>query len=118
MREQAAAGLVSSHPVRYGDELPEIPEDGTVFLLDFSLKAEAFHLLVERTKRVVVLDHHKTALAELSFPENTFKHRPLNDRPDIFIDVNKSGGRLAWEYFFPSEPSPFLVDYTEDRDLW
>ncbi|MDE2470086.1 MAG: hypothetical protein KGL35_15415, partial [Bradyrhizobium sp.] len=25
---------------------------------------------------------------------------------------------LAWEHFFPSDVAPWLVDYTEDRDLW
>lgn len=29
-----------------------------------------------------------------------------------------SGVRLTWEYFFPEQPASWLVDYTEDRDLW
>lgn len=37
---------------------------------------------------------------------------------EIRFDMGKSGARLAWEYFFPGEVAPWLVDYTEDRDLW
>lgn len=51
------------------------------------------------------MDHHKTAEAELAgldFCE---------------FDLNRSGGRLAWERFIDPQP-PWLITYTEDRDLW
>lgn len=43
--------------------------------------------------------------------------------PRIHFDMTKSGGRLAWEHFaylggWLTMKSPWLVDYTEDRDLW
>jgi hypothetical protein len=31
--------------------------------------------------------------------------------------MNKSGARLAWE-FFPDKPVPGLIRYVEDRDIW
>jgi uncharacterized protein len=41
----------------------------------------------------------------------------------VCFDMNKSGGRLAWEFFaylggWQGMKAPWLVDYTEDRDLW
>jgi hypothetical protein len=60
--------------------------------------------------RVVVLDHHKTAqqdLADLG-----------GEKLLVRFDMGKSGGRLTWEHFYPDEPAPWLVEYTEARDLW
>jgi uncharacterized protein len=74
---------------------------------------------------VVVLDHHKTAQAELDGIVDEFCQRPDlianppgSELPVVHFDMNKSGGRLTWEHFFPGKPAPWLVDYTEDRDLW
>lgn len=118
MRSAYAAGTVSFHPVNYDSRLPEIPANATVFLLDFSLKREAMRSLIRSVKRVILLDHHKTAIKDLEGLADEFKDRPLNDQPDIFFDVEKSGGQMAWQYFFPGEPEPLLVRYTADRDLW
>ena len=32
--------------------------------------------------------------------------------------MNKSGARLAWEYWHPNETLPELLAYIEDKDLW
>src|SRR5262249_25358010 len=34
------------------------------------------------------------------------------------FDMERSGARLAWEYFFPEKDPPWLVNYVQDRDLW
>lgn len=52
-----------------------------------------------------VLDHHKTAKADLeglSFCE---------------FDMNRSGAGMTWDALY-TEPRPWLVNYVEDRDLW
>jgi oligoribonuclease NrnB/cAMP/cGMP phosphodiesterase (DHH superfamily) len=88
----------------------------------------------------VVLDHHATAEQALAGIVDEFTMRPDliatdeaanphgQELPVVWFDMQKSGGRLAWEYFnrqsgpSPADvlirPSPWLVDYTEDRDLW
>jgi uncharacterized protein len=93
-------------PVRYGEPVPPIPEGTSkVLIVDFCYPRAELDALAARVP-VVVLDHHKTSEPELDgFAESTW-HR------------EKSGARLAWEYFFRAGKTPRLVDYVEDRDLW
>lgn len=30
----------------------------------------------------------------------------------------RSGAGMTWDFFFPAEPRPKLIDHIEDRDLW
>lgn len=85
------------------------PPDATgrdVMIFDFAYPREALLAMKERAASLVVLDHHKTH-AEV-----------LSDLPFCRFDMEKSGGQMAWEYFKKDEPPPWLVAYTEDRDLW
>lgn len=85
------------------------PPDATgrdVMIFDFAYRREALLTMKEQAASLVVLDHHKTHAEALS------------DLPFCHFDMNKSGGLLAWEYFKKEEPPPWLVAYTEDRDLW
>lgn len=81
-----------------------------ILIADFSWPKDALLKLAEKNKQVVVLDHHKTAQADLDGVE----HENLT----VIFDMDKSGGRLTWEHFHGFAISPWLVDYTEDRDLW
>lgn len=98
-------------PVQYGQEPPDVL-GRDVFILDFSYKRPVMERMRESARMLTVLDHHKTAQAELE----GFGGQSANTL--CRFDLNKSGGRLAWEWFFPGEPASWLVDYTEDRDLW
>src|SRR5262249_41598557 len=42
----------------------------------------------------------------------------LKGLTNAFFDLNKSGARLAWEYFHPEKDTPELIEFIEDRDLW
>lgn len=99
-------------PVQYGQPPPGAVWEGgkQVFIVDFSYKRDMLLQLCDTNSRVVVLDHHKTAQAELE----GLVHPALT----CVFDMNRSGGRLAWEHFFPGEEPLWLVNYTEDRDLW
>ena len=92
-------------PANYGESPPDV-SGRDVFILDFSYKRPVMLEVIDKAKSVVVLDHHKTAKAE------------LDGLACATFDMEKSGGRLSWEHFFPVKPAPWLVDYTEDRDLW
>jgi oligoribonuclease NrnB/cAMP/cGMP phosphodiesterase (DHH superfamily) len=99
-------------PVVHGEEPPWDKITGrVVYLLDFSYKQRMLELMIAGCQALVLLDHHKTAQAELAGVPGFAPHL-------IRFDMDKSGGRLAWEYFHPFTPAPWLVDYTEDRDLW
>lgn len=111
-------------PVNYGQDPPDVT-GLDVFILDFSYKRPVMRSVLSQAHRVTVLDHHKTAEAELAGIVDEFVQRPDlianppgSELPVVHFDMNKSGGRLTWEHFFPGKPSPWLVDYTEDRDLW
>lgn len=92
-------------PVMYGQEPPDVNRR-EVFIVDFSYPRNVLERMNREADSLVVLDHHKTAQAD------------LEGLPYCHFDMNKSGGRLAWEHFFPGKESPWLVDYTEARDLW
>jgi oligoribonuclease NrnB/cAMP/cGMP phosphodiesterase (DHH superfamily) len=109
-----ALGDIEAVPVQYGQDPPDVT-GREVYILDFSYKRSVMIVLWQQARRLVCLDHHKTAAEELAdlYPTGG------GDDGLIRFDMNKSGGRLAWEYFFtPGRASPWLVDYTEDRDLW
>lgn len=89
-----------------------------VYFVDFSGTRDEIMLLSTLASRVFVIDHHKTAQAELSgiFPSNV----------TIIFDMNKSGARLAWEFsrsmigerLIQEHEVPWLIRYVEDGDLW
>jgi oligoribonuclease NrnB/cAMP/cGMP phosphodiesterase (DHH superfamily) len=108
----------------YGQSAPEVA-GRDVYILDFSYKRDEMRRILSQAHKVVVLDHHKTAQAELDGIVDEFIQRPDliqnppgSELPVIWFDMNKSGGRLTWEFFRKDAPAPWLVKYTEDRDLW
>jgi oligoribonuclease NrnB/cAMP/cGMP phosphodiesterase (DHH superfamily) len=124
-----ALGEIEAVPVNYGQAHPCMAFR-TVYILDFSYKRNEMRAILSEAQSVTVLDHHKTAQAELDGLVDEFIQRPDliqnkagSELPRIHFDMNKSGGRLAWEHFaylggWQDMKSPWLVDYTEDRDLW
>lgn len=111
-------------PVQYGQDPPDV-SGADVYIVDFSYKRDVMRRIMSSARFVCVLDHHKTAASELAGIVDEFVLRPDlianppgSELPLVRLDMNKSGGRLAWEYFHPDRPPPWLVEYTEDRDLW
>jgi oligoribonuclease NrnB/cAMP/cGMP phosphodiesterase (DHH superfamily) len=103
-------------PVNYGQAPPEMEAGATVYILDLSYK-RAVMLGICRRNTVIVLDHHRTAEAELAGLAEELMGAGY-PAPRVTFDMAKSGGRLAWERFHGDKPAPWLVDYTEARDLW
>lgn len=122
----------SFHAAHY-EELPPNVRGRRVFILDFSYSRSVLETLAKEAEALIVLDHHKTAEAELAgLPYCTF-------------DMDKSAAQLTWDWLVkeghatssrpetPQAPplvraipesatadsgAPWLVDYTADRDLW
>lgn len=92
-------------PVRHGNPLPEIPPGAEVYILDFSYDRETLIALAQSC-RLKVLDHHCTAQAE------------LKDLDFAEFDMQRSGAVMAWNYFFPDQPVPLLLQYVQTQDLW
>lgn len=100
-------------PVHYNEPLPQElldrinePNDIEVYIVDFSYDRETLDDLNSKVMKLIVLDHHKTAL------------EALRGAPYAIFDMNKSGAVLAWEYFRPGVPVPKLLLHVQDRDLW
>lgn len=96
-------------PVQYGKPIPESVEYGRneeVYILDFSYPRDILLRLRSQHRFVKVIDHHKTAEADLTGLD------------DCIFDMTKSGAVLAWEYFHPGEPLPTILECIQDRDLW
>ena len=93
-------------PVGFSSPMPEIEDGSGVYILDFSYPRDELIALQERTQ-VLVLDHHKTAEAQ------------LKGLSYAVFDLGKSGATLTWEWFngLCSMP-PEFIRYIEDRDLW
>lgn len=119
-------------PAQYGQDQPDV-SGKRVFIVDFSYKRSVMLDLIQQCRgRLVVLDHHKTAQAELDGITLECYRDVLDELPYVLFDMDKSGGRLAWEYLcafhqvvdkikgcgYWLHKAPWLVDYTEDRDLW
>ncbi|XP_057446725.1 uncharacterized protein LOC130738649 [Lotus japonicus] len=114
------------------DDLP-LHEISDLYLLDFVGPPGFVQEIATKVPRVIVLDHHKTALeslgSESSLGENVIK----------VIDMERSGATIAFDYFkekllspddddgvVVSQPSVLdefervrqLFKYIEDGDLW
>lgn len=124
--------------VNYGQP-PPMNEcaDKDVLIVDFSYPADSLRAFGDVAKSVVVLDHHKTAEADLkdfSVPERlsalgvhsvaegradkTIQDYWETDRVIANFDMDRSGARMAWEFCHPGEAAPSLITLIEDRDLW
>jgi oligoribonuclease NrnB/cAMP/cGMP phosphodiesterase (DHH superfamily) len=96
-------------PGVYGKEPPDVT-DREVFLVDFSYKRSIIEEMLKKASLMIILDHHISAINDLKDLKA--------DNLDTVFDVNRSGATIAWDYLFPYEPRPALLNHVEDRDLW
>lgn len=93
-------------PVAHQRTPPGDFKDKEVYFVDFAYPVETTKRILEEANKVVIIDHHKTTKdsAELAH--------------DHLYSENNSGAVLAWQYFFSKIPTPKLLKYVEDMDLW
>ncbi len=92
-------------PARYGESPPDV-KGKNVLIVDFSYPRDTLlQMLADTDERLRVLDHHKTAEAD------------LEGLPFCTFDMERSGAGLAWDVLIGGT-RPWLVDAIEDRDLW
>lgn len=122
----SAAAVLRAFPdatliaVNYGDPIYyEGLTDAVVYVVDFSFPQEVILEMVKYVRRLVILDHHRT------FRETALRIKELNDTGEfgadlveIVYDESRSGALISWQYFFPHEEVPLLVQHISDRDLW
>jgi len=91
-------------PAQYGDDPPDVTGKD-VLIVDFSYPRDVLLRMHEQAASLRVLDHHRTAAAE------------LGGLWFATFDMARSGAGLAWDELHDEE-RPMLVNYVEDRDLW
>src|SRR5258705_10960382 len=103
----------------YGLRFPEVDIDGKNLLIaDFSYKPDVLAGLAARAKSIVILDHHKTAEADLKDVnrivglscegiQRSFD-RIAGAGMNVLaeFDMARSGGRLAWALCFAGAKRP------------
>jgi oligoribonuclease NrnB/cAMP/cGMP phosphodiesterase (DHH superfamily) len=99
------------YPGVHGEPPPDVT-GRVVYMVDFSYKRPVLLEIAEHAESITILDHHKTAAADLDGIEF------CSNKIEVKFDMDKSGARLAWECFHPREDVPNFVTFVEDRDLW
>lgn len=124
-------------PGVYGKEPPDVAGKH-VLMVDFSFKRPVIDAMAQTAKSIVIIDHHKTAEADLEPFKVTlcdgakffhtdmagmFRDMAELDRPPIlaWFDMSQSGAVMAWEFAHGIErndPPPTMLALIQDRDLW
>lgn len=129
------------HPGVHGAPPPDVA-GRDVILVDFCYPFEVLMPLALSARTVLVLDHHKTAEAELK-EGSTYTgqqgtamvariegfqdpaavyisqvHSPCNGLVCALFDTSRSGAGIAWDFFHLGKARPAFLDHVEDRDLW
>lgn len=116
-------------PAHYGAPPPDV-RGKHVLIVDFSYKRDQLVALGRDAATITILDHHKSAEADLSefailnpVHYNTIEDIIASTQPGLGniraqFDMNWSGAHLAWNFAFPDTPPLALIRHVEDRDLW
>jgi oligoribonuclease NrnB/cAMP/cGMP phosphodiesterase (DHH superfamily) len=126
---------------KYGETPPDVA-GRVVILVDFSYKRDVMVELSRQAYSILVLDHHKSAYEDLvqTKDANTWRFtdfQSYGDTYEVFLgrahgdresglgaliycyfDMARSGAGITWDFFFPGEKRPELINIVEHRDLW
>lgn len=116
-------------PGVYGNPPPDVAGK-RVLMVDFSYKRDALEAMSASAKDITILDHHKTAQADLetfaifnpvtaeNIDEVLAATQPGLGNIRAEFDMNRSGAMMAWQFIFPDSVVPDFVKMIQDRDLW
>lgn len=122
------------YPGVYSEPAPDVT-GRDIIMVDFSYKAGVIETMRNTARSILILDHHKTAQADLEtfgtigeygedWPTWLASVQTMTDaNPQLcptacLFDMDRSGAGITWDFFHPDTPRPALVNYVEDRDLW
>jgi len=89
-------------------EMPNV-EGKNVLMVDFAYNSFlVMNDLNRKANKMLLLDHHKSAKERLEGKIDC----------DYVFDMERSGARMAWDFFYPESTAPDLILHIEDRDLW
>lgn len=88
--------------------LPDV-KGKNVLMVDFAYKdPNIMNFLDNMANDFLLLDHHEGAMKALDGKISC----------NYEFDMDRSGARMAWDFFFPGKLPPHLILYIEDRDIW
>jgi len=96
----------------YGKEFPHVV-DKDVILVDFSYKRDQMIAMSKVANTIIILDHHASAQDDLIDLQEECEC-PVT----VIFDMERSGCRIAWDFYFPGRTPPQMLLHVEDRDLW
>ncbi len=104
--------------------------DKRVLMVDFSYKRPVLEKMMSYARDITILDHHKTAQADLetyaifnpvtaaNIDEVLAATQPGLGPIRAEFDMNRSGAMMAWQFLFPDSLIPMFIELIQDRDLW
>lgn len=104
-------------PGVYGNEPPDV-RGKNVLMVDFSYKRPVIEEMALSANSITIIDHHKTAEADLKYLDSTVPIKGTNSPIKVLFDMEKSGAVLTWMVLHPKEPIPAMLLYIQGRDLW
>ncbi len=99
-----------------GLELRQVVDAQVVFV-DIAPSNELLRQIASQARQVVVLDHHVSS-RERYVSDPGLHEEIQRGGHEVSYDLSHSGAVLAWQHFHPREPTPALLRYVEDQDLW
>lgn len=93
-------------PGHHGEAPPDGLAGKKIYFLDFVYPSNLMAEIVKNSKKVVVIDHHKSAKESVKVAH------------EYVYEMNHSAAVLTWRYFYPDSATPWLLRYVEDMDIW
>jgi len=108
--------------VQYGDAVPDDIDGRVVYLVDFTFSdpragdpSEQMRDILDRVERLHWMDHH-VSIEPVWDAICASGHLRLSEQSAFGED--DSGATLAWAVLSAPEPTPPVLQYVRDRDLW
>jgi oligoribonuclease NrnB/cAMP/cGMP phosphodiesterase (DHH superfamily) len=104
---------IEYYAASYGNLPPDVTEKN-VLICDFSYKYDLMKILLKKSNKLVILDHHKSAEKDLA----------LIDSNNKIFEMDCCGCFLSWLYFNKENFTekyfyiPPMITYVEDNDIW
>jgi oligoribonuclease NrnB/cAMP/cGMP phosphodiesterase (DHH superfamily) len=121
VRHALGEANVEFYAASYNNPPPDVTGQ-EVIIVDFSYPLETLRDMAEQAVSILIIDHHKSAAEALSHlpkaPSSHLLWLETTEPVSALFDMNRSGAGLTWDFFFPGQARPPLINRIEDRDLW
>lgn len=84
---------------------PDLIYGKHVYTIDYSYPLPVVEEIIPKVKSLTIIDHHVSNIPAVKLAGGV-------------MDIEHSGGVLAWKYFYPDKKLPRLFKNIEDIDIW